>query len=107
MRNFRDALKEQEKFWALVILVVAVLILVAVAVLRPPEKDQVIRIIDAAVGGFLLAIGAATNALFRSNTPAPSMEVPLDPVTNQPNVTAPPPPPAAEAPTADAAPTSR
>lgn len=95
-------LKEHEKFWAFMALLITIAILVLAAQVWPPEKDTVARIIDAAVGGLMLALGVAANALFRSNTPAPSTEVPLDPATNQPTLT-----PAEPAPLADAAPSSR
>lgn len=61
-------LKEHEKFYAFLALGAAVLAIVALAVLYPPEKDQVIRLLDGALGGFLLALGAAANALFRVGT---------------------------------------
>lgn len=54
-----------EKFWAFVILISAVLAVVITAQVWPPDKDSVVRIMDAAVGGLLLALGAAANALFR------------------------------------------
>lgn len=60
-------LREHEKFWAFCLLGAAVLILVAVAMIWPPEKDAVVRVVDSAVGGMLLALGAASQALFRTN----------------------------------------
>lgn len=54
-----------EKFWAFSILIIAVLSVVITAQVWPPDKDSVVRIMDAAVGGLLLALGAAANALFR------------------------------------------
>lgn len=97
-------LREHEKFWAFMALLIAIILVVGGAQIWPPEKDTVARILDAAVGGLMLALGAATNALFRSNTPAPSAEVPLHPETHEPTLTptSPAPPPAA-----DAAPSSR
>ena len=62
-------IKDHEKFWAFLALGFAVLLLVAIVTVWPPEKDQVIRVVDSAVGGFLLALGAAANALFRIGTP--------------------------------------
>lgn len=67
-------LKEHEKFYAFLVLGFDALLLVALAVLFPPEKDQVIRIIDSALGGFLLALGSAANALFRVGTPSEEEE---------------------------------
>jgi hypothetical protein len=90
-------LKEHEKFWAFMALLIAVVLLVIAAQIWPPEKEIVARVIDAAVAGLMLALGAATNALFRSNTPSPSMEVPLDPAGAPTMTTAPAPPPPAAA----------
>jgi hypothetical protein len=79
-------LKEHEKFWAFSLLGFGVLVLVLVAVtLGNDAKDPVIRIVDAACGGFLLALGSAANALFRVNS-SPSIEVPTNPRTNQPTM---------------------
>lgn len=63
-------LREHEKFWAFMALGLGVLLLVVLALwLGSSAKEPVIRIIDAAVGGFLLAFGSATNALFRIGSP--------------------------------------
>ena len=58
-------LKEHEKFWAFVLLIFAVIGLAFMASMHTPEKDSAIRILDAAVGGLLLALGSASQALFR------------------------------------------
>lgn len=58
-------LKDHEKLLAFGMLGAGVLIIVFISVVWPPENDQIIRILDTAVGGFLLALGSAANALFR------------------------------------------
>jgi len=72
-------MKENEKMLAFMMLGASLLALVAVVLIWPPDKDSVVRIVDAVSGGFLLALGGASNALFRSNTPSPSVELPLPP----------------------------
>ena len=44
------------------------MILVSLALFFPPADERIVRIVDTACGGFLLALGAATNALFRSKS---------------------------------------
>lgn len=59
-------LKDSEKFLAFMALGAGVLILALLAFFNElPENSANMRIIDAALGGLLLAFGAATNALFR------------------------------------------
>jgi len=64
-----EFIKCNEKFLSFMALLGAVLILVWWALSNPPEKDQVIRLLDGALGGLLLAFGGAANALFRIGTP--------------------------------------
>lgn len=63
-------LRDHEKFWAFISLGLGVLLLCGAVTFHTPDKPEAIRIIDAAVGGFLLALGAAANALFRSRSDA-------------------------------------
>lgn len=59
-------LNKHEKFYAFCLLGASVLILALMAYFYPPEDGSgAQRIIDAAMGGLLLALGAAANALFR------------------------------------------
>lgn len=58
-------LKEHEKFWAFLALGAGVLAIAGVSVIWPPANDGTQRILDAAMGALSLALGAATNALFR------------------------------------------
>lgn len=59
-------LTEHEKFFAFCLLGGSVLALAMLAYFFPPEDGSgAQRIIDAAMGGLLLALGAAANALFR------------------------------------------
>ena len=59
-------LKENEKLLAFMALGAGVLALALLAFFNElPENSANMRIIDAALGGLLLAFGAATNALFR------------------------------------------
>lgn len=63
-------LKEHEKFWAFMALGFGVMALAGAAYVYPPEDGSgAQRIIDAAMGGLLLALGGATNALFRIRDP--------------------------------------
>lgn len=57
--------KEHEKFWAFMALGFALLLLAVASIIYPPSNDGVQRVLDACVGAFSLALGAATNALFR------------------------------------------
>lgn len=61
-------LRDNEKFFAFLSLGAAILIIVGLAVFFPPADEKVSRILDSAVGGFLLALGGAANALFRSRS---------------------------------------
>jgi hypothetical protein len=61
-------LRDNEKFFAFLALGAAILIIVGLAVFFPPADEKVSRILDSAVGGFLLALGGAANALFRSRS---------------------------------------
>ena len=63
-------LRDHEKLIAFLALGAGTLVLVAMAVFFPPQDERIIRVLDTACGGFLLALGAATNALFRSKTDA-------------------------------------
>lgn len=54
-----------EKFWAFMALGLGVLLLASLAVFFTPSDDKAFRILDAAMGGVLLALGSAANALFR------------------------------------------
>lgn len=66
MERSRFVSKEHEKFWAFMMLGGSVLLLALLAYFYPPEDGSgAQRIIDAAVGGLLLALGSAANALFR------------------------------------------
>ena len=59
-------LKEHEKFWAFAMLGGSVLLIAMMAYFYPPQDGSgAQRIIDAAMGGLLLALGSAANALFR------------------------------------------
>lgn len=59
-------LSEHEKFFAFCLLGGSVLALALMAYFFPPQDGSgAQRIIDAAMGGLLLALGAAANALFR------------------------------------------
>lgn len=59
-------MKEYEKFWAFMALIVSVMIIAMLAYFRPIEDGSGSqRILDASLGGLLLALGAAANALFR------------------------------------------
>jgi hypothetical protein len=58
-------LKEHEKFWAFLALGFGVLSIAMVSVIWPPDSEGTQRILDAAMGALSLALGAATNALFR------------------------------------------
>lgn len=61
-----NALKEHEKLIAFLFLGFSVLILAILSYFWPPEdKSGAQRIIDSAMGGLLLALGAVCNALFR------------------------------------------
>lgn len=70
-----SALKEHEKFWAFIFLVIIIVALVTVGVFflnsdsDSPATDVVfnskLRIIDASVGGLLTIAGMAAQALFR------------------------------------------
>lgn len=62
--------KEHEKFWAFVFLGAGVLILCAIAALWPTDNELTKQVIIAGVGAFTLALGAATNALFRIREPS-------------------------------------
>lgn len=64
--KIESALKEHEKLIAFMFLGFSVLLLALLAYIYPPEdKSGAQRIIDAAMGGLLLALGGAGNALFR------------------------------------------
>lgn len=58
-------LKEHEKFWAFLTLVLSVMGLASAAIIWPVIHEGTQRVIDAALGGLLLALGVAGNALFR------------------------------------------
>lgn len=58
-------LKEHEKFWSFMALGAGVLTIAVISVAWPPANDGTQRILDAAMGALSLALGAATNALFR------------------------------------------
>jgi hypothetical protein len=66
-------LAEHEKFWAFCLLGFAIVVLTLVMIFFPPPEGSQ-RIVDAAVGGLLLAFGAATNALFRSKSETSASE---------------------------------
>lgn len=59
-----------ERFYAFGGLVVAILVLTGIMIFKEPAEGS-LRIVDAAVGALTLALGAATNALFRSKTTEP------------------------------------
>lgn len=55
-----------EKFWAFIVLIISVILVLWLANrFSTNAKPEVIRIMDSAMGGLLLALGAAANALFR------------------------------------------
>jgi hypothetical protein len=68
-------LRDNEKFFAFLALGAAVLVIVMLAVFFPPADEKVSRIMDSACGGFLLALGGAAQALFRSRSDAATAEV--------------------------------
>lgn len=61
-------MKENEKLISFMLLGAGVLILTCLVMYKTPENDAALRIVDAAVGGLLLALGAAANAIFRQGT---------------------------------------
>lgn len=64
-----SSLKDHEKFWAFLALGFSVLLLAILAIFYPlADGSGSQRILDAAMGGLLLALGGATNALFRLGT---------------------------------------
>lgn len=69
-------MKDNEKFFAFMALGGGVLILALLAFFNElPENSANMRIIDGALGGLLLAFGAATNALFRIRDNEPTQDV--------------------------------
>ena len=59
---------ERDKFYAFALLGAGVMILALVAVFFPiPDGSGSQRIVDAALGGILLALGGASQALFRTS----------------------------------------
>lgn len=59
-------LQEHEKFYAFISLLLSVVGLAVLVVLNPvPDGSGSQRILDAAMGGLLLALGGCANALFR------------------------------------------
>lgn len=76
--------KEHEKFWAFIALGFSVLFLATLAYFVPPEDQSgAQRIIDAAMGGLLLALGGAAQALFRIREPE-ERKVQIDQPANNP-----------------------
>lgn len=75
--------KEHEKFWAFMALGFALLVLAVVANIWPTDNETAKQVMVAAVGAFSLALGAATNALFRIREPGES-RVTIDQPANQP-----------------------
>lgn len=66
MDQVESHLNKHEKFYAFCLLGGSVLVLALMAYFYPPEDGSgAQRIIDAAMGGLLLALGAVCNALFR------------------------------------------
>lgn len=64
--KLKNTLQEHEKLIAFLFLGFSVLLLAMTAYFYPPQdKSGAQRIIDAAMGGLLLALGAVCNALFR------------------------------------------
>lgn len=62
----RWIMKEHEKLAAFMLLGFAVMLLAVLAIFYPvPDGSGSQRIVDAAMGGLLLALGGASNALFR------------------------------------------
>lgn len=57
--------KEHEKFWAFLFLGAGLLVLAIVAIAFPTENETSKQVITGACGALSLALGAATNALFR------------------------------------------
>lgn len=57
--------KQHEKFWAFIFLGAGILILAGLAHVFPSNNKLTEQVTVAAVGAFTLALGAATNALFR------------------------------------------
>lgn len=93
-------LKDHEKFYAFCLLGAGVFALAMMAYFHQiPEGSGSQRIVDAAMGGLLLALGGAANALFRTGGTAERAEIgqaavqairdsntPMDVnVTNKPN----------------------
>lgn len=76
-------LKEHEKFWAFLALGAGVLLIAFTSVIWPPANDGTQRILDAAMGALSLALGAATNALFRISEPG-EKEVKISQPANDP-----------------------
>lgn len=61
-------LQKNEKLIAFCLLGAGVLFLASLVMFHTPENEMALRIVDAAVGGLLLALGGASNALFRSKS---------------------------------------
>lgn len=88
-QNWRGGLKEHEKLFAFLALGFSVLLLATLAYWHPPEDGSGgQRIIDNAMGGLLLALGGAANALFRINDPG-EKSVTVDNTKNNPVPTKP------------------
>lgn len=76
--------KEHEKFWAFALLGFGVMGLAVLAYFYPPtDGSGAQRIIDAAMGGLLLALGSAAQALFRIREPD-ERKVQVDQPANEP-----------------------
>lgn len=88
-------MKEHEKFYAWIMLILALLALATMLYLRPiPDSTAnsgVLQILNMIIGALIGAFGSATAALFRSNTPAtvtvdnsPAEPIPTAPVEPTP-----------------------
>ena len=61
-------IQAHEKLIAFCFLGASVVALATLVMFKTPENEMALGIVDAAVGGFLLALGGAANALFRSKS---------------------------------------
>ena len=82
-------MKEHEKFWAFMALIISVMAIAMLAYFRPIEDGSGSqRILDASLGGLLLALGGAANALFRIRESAENevkvTNTPSEPVPTEP-----------------------